>query len=64
MDWKSLGIIIGVMVVWIGLTRWVLPWCGVETCCSAKRCCPITTVLSDEADVSRQAEPESKDDTP
>ena len=67
MDWKSLGIILGVLVVWIGLTRWVLPWCGVETCCSAKRCCPISTeptVLPDDSGPPHQAGPESNNDAP
>ena len=38
MGWKEWGILIGILVVWVVLTRWVLPWCGVPTCCSARQC--------------------------
>jgi hypothetical protein len=33
----------GILVLWIVLNRWVLPWCGIPTCMSggcAASCCP------------------------
>ncbi len=34
MAWKELGILIGVLVVWFSLMRFVLPAMGVPTCMS------------------------------
>jgi hypothetical protein len=31
---KEFAIFFGVMVLWIVLNRWVLPWFGVQTCMS------------------------------
>jgi hypothetical protein len=51
MAMKEFSIFFGVMVLWIVLNRWVLPWFGIQTCmsggCSAQNapsCCaePLT----------------------
>lgn len=34
MAWKELGILVGVLVVWFSLMRFVLPAMGVPTCMS------------------------------
>lgn len=34
MSWEELGILLGVLVAWIVLSRWVLPFFGVPTCMS------------------------------
>jgi hypothetical protein len=48
---KEFSIFLGVIVLWIVLNRWVLPWFGVQTCmsggCAARNtppCCaePLT----------------------
>lgn len=31
MDWKSSLIFCGILVAWIVLNRWLLPWFGVST---------------------------------
>lgn len=31
---KEFSIMLGVLLVWIALNRWVLPWFGVQTCMS------------------------------
>jgi hypothetical protein len=33
MGWRGFAILAGAVVVWFGLTRWVLPRCGINTCC-------------------------------
>lgn len=45
MGLKDLGIFAAVLVAWIVLNRWVLPWLGVPTCMSGNcgtgsTCCP------------------------
>lgn len=44
---KEFWILIGVLVLWIALNRWVLPWFGIQTCmsgaCSAGRCAPCAS---------------------
>jgi len=40
---KEFALLLGVLVLWIGLNRWVLPWFGIRTCMSggcATSCCP------------------------
>jgi hypothetical protein len=41
---KDFVLLLGTLAVWIALTRWVLPWFGIQTCCSsggcATSCCP------------------------
>ena len=34
MGLKEFGLLLGVIVVWFVLSRWVLPWFGVNTCMS------------------------------
>jgi len=31
---KDLLILFGILAVWFGLTRWILPWFGIPTCMS------------------------------
>lgn len=31
---KDLLLMLGILVIWIGLNRWVLPWFGIPTCMS------------------------------
>jgi hypothetical protein len=33
---KDFAILLGVLVLWIALNRWVLPWFGVPTCMSGE----------------------------
>lgn len=33
MGWKGILLLVGVLVVWFVLNRWVLPRCGISTCC-------------------------------
>ena len=33
MGWKGTLFLLGVLVVWFVLNRWVLPRCGISTCC-------------------------------
>jgi hypothetical protein len=44
---KGLLIVISLIVLWITLNRWVLPWFGIPTCmsggCAADRCPPDST---------------------
>jgi hypothetical protein len=50
MDWKTLLLFLGVIVGWIVLNRWLLPMCGIETCCSsASRCCRCEQPPADSA---------------
>jgi hypothetical protein len=41
---KEWLILLGVVVLWIALNRWILPWFGIPTCmsggCAADRCRP------------------------
>ena len=40
---KDFLLLLGAMVLWIVLNRWVLPWFGIHTCMSggcATECCP------------------------
>jgi hypothetical protein len=43
---KESLIFVGVIVLWITLNRWVLPWFGISTCmsggCAADRCPPCS----------------------
>jgi hypothetical protein len=34
MSLKELGLLLGVLALWIVLSRWVLPWFGIRTCMS------------------------------
>ncbi len=34
MGWKEIGLIVGLLVAWFALSRWVLPWFGIPTCSS------------------------------
>jgi len=34
MDWKSVALLIGFLVFWFALNRWILPRFGVPTCMS------------------------------
>jgi len=46
MGLKELGLVLGVLVAWFVLSRWVLPWLGVPTCMSgacAVDPCPTAT---------------------
>jgi hypothetical protein len=42
MGGKELGLLVGIVLVWFALNRWVLPWFGVATCmsggCAIDRC--------------------------
>jgi hypothetical protein len=55
---KELLILLGVMLLWITLNRWVLPWFGIPTCmsggCAVDRCPPCGTGQwsSDNKDVT------------
>jgi hypothetical protein len=42
MSWKEIGVVFGLMAAWIAVSRWVLPRCGIETCCCAAKQCPST----------------------
>lgn len=33
MGWKDILMLAGVFVAWVALSRWILPQCGVPTCC-------------------------------
>ena len=39
---KEFILLLGIMVFWIALNRWILPWFGISTCmsggCAADRC--------------------------
>ena len=41
---KGFALLLGAMLLWIVLNRWILPWCGIRTCmsggCTADRCPP------------------------
>jgi hypothetical protein len=47
---KEFLILLGVILLWITLNRWVLPWFGIPTCmsggCAVERCHPSTAELS------------------
>jgi hypothetical protein len=52
---KEISILFGVMVLWIVLNRWVLPWFGIQTCMSggcsvqiAPPCCADPLTQSDK----------------
>jgi len=55
MGLRDLGIFAAVLVAWIVLNRWVLPWLGVPTCmsgnCGTGSCAP-----ADHRPAARQAE--------
>lgn len=62
MGLKDLGIFAAVLVAWIVLNRWVLPWLGVPTCMSGNcgtgsTCCPTdvppAVQQSEKADPTR-----------
>lgn len=31
MDWKGIALVVGFLVAWFVLNRWVLPWFGVSS---------------------------------
>jgi hypothetical protein len=35
---KEFAIVIGIVLLWIVLNRWVLPWFGISTCCMSAGC--------------------------
>jgi hypothetical protein len=35
-DMKEIGVVVGILVVWLVLNRWVLPWLGIATCMSGR----------------------------
>jgi hypothetical protein len=40
---KEISLLLGTLLLWIALNRWVLPWFGIQTCMSgacATSCCP------------------------
>jgi hypothetical protein len=39
MGWKGYLILLGVCLGWVVMVRWVLPMCGIETCCSSAGQC-------------------------
>jgi len=51
MGLKELGLLLGVLLAWFVLSRWVLPWLGVPTCMSggcAVDHCPTPTQETSE----------------
>ena len=42
MGWTEWGIFAGVLVAWVVMVRWVLPWFGIQTCCCAAKQCSTT----------------------
>ena len=53
---KEFSLMLGVVVLWIAINRWVLPWFGISTCmsggCAADRCASS----GPETQMSRDAE--------
>jgi hypothetical protein len=51
---KTAAIYVGIVVLWIVLNRWILPWFGVRTCmsgaCAVDRCPSCVPGPSDQAD--------------
>ena len=55
MGWKGFLVFLGIFAVWFTLTRWVLPMCGIETCCSSTRhCCSCGLPQSDDAPANQE----------
>jgi hypothetical protein len=47
---KDILFLLGVIVVWFGLSRWVLPWFGIPTCCMSGNCrTACSSALNDDA---------------
>lgn len=67
---KEFSIVLGVLLVWIALNRWVLPWFGVQTCmsgacstsCSSSQapssCCPAPVAEPENQDQKDSLTPE------
>lgn len=54
-------LLLGVLMLWIGLNRWVLPWFGIRTCMSggcATSCCP-----SHDVEPSKQGDKDALEPT-
>ena len=60
---KEFSLLLGVLVLWIALNRWVLPWFGIHTCMSggcATSCCPSHDAGTVEAERQGRARTEGQ----
>ncbi len=55
---KESGLLLGLFLAWILLTRWVLPWFGFNTCISGA--CPVNIPPAVTEDVSIPAGQEAE----
>ena len=68
MGWKGILLLLGVLVVWFVLNRWVLPRYGISTCCGSAA--PPSQTISEpalptvDAPASRQNDEEQNSDMP
>jgi hypothetical protein len=60
---KEFALFFGVMILWIVLNRWILPWFGVPTCmsggCATRKpsaCCTESARASDAQPLSTKGE--------
>jgi len=51
MGWREVLLIAAFLIAWFGLTRWLLPWLGIPTCCSGSCGIPPGSSLN-ESDAS------------
>jgi|WetSurMetagenome_2_1015567.scaffolds.fasta_scaffold590495_1 hypothetical protein len=55
---------LGVLVIWFGLSRWVLPWFGIPTCMSGGCRTTCSTSWDDDTSCSCKAAPRQSDAQP
>jgi len=58
MGLKELGLVLGVLLAWFVLSRWVLPWLGVPTCMSGA--CAVDSRPTATEEVSDGSKPEGE----
>jgi hypothetical protein len=46
---KDILFLLGVIVVWFGLSRWVLPWFGIPTCMSGNCRTACSSALNNDS---------------
>jgi len=52
---KAIAFFAGILVLWVVLTQWVLPWFGVPTCCSRSGSCGPSWLSCPRGDAPEEA---------